>query len=109
MMGLAKQLEVVRHDAGEDRGEESGQELLNNELSSNELAKTPDVTQDNVTQDNVTQANELVEDENMTGDEQGEKPEQRPEELRLIEALLFAAGEPLDNKTLAGRDRKSVV
>ena len=28
-------------------------------------------------------------------------PEQRPEELRLIEALLFAAGEPLDDKTLA--------
>jgi segregation and condensation protein B len=27
----------------------------------------------------------------------------RPEELRLIEALLFAAGEPLDEKTLAGR------
>ena len=28
---------------------------------------------------------------------------QRPEELRLIEALLFAAGEPLDEKTLAQR------
>lgn len=27
----------------------------------------------------------------------------RPEELRLIEALLFAAGEPLDEKTLAAR------
>ena len=27
----------------------------------------------------------------------------RPEELRLLEALLFAAGEPLDEKTLAGR------
>src|SRR3954467_14197867 len=30
-------------------------------------------------------------------------PEQRSEELRLIEALLFAAGEPLDNKTLKER------
>ena len=30
-------------------------------------------------------------------------PEQRAEELRLIEALLFAAGEPLDNKTLKER------
>src|SRR5689334_626076 len=29
--------------------------------------------------------------------------EARPEELRLIEALLFAAGEPLDNKTLKER------
>jgi segregation and condensation protein B len=28
-------------------------------------------------------------------------PEQRPEELRLLEALLFAASEPLDEKTLA--------
>jgi segregation and condensation protein B len=27
----------------------------------------------------------------------------RPEELRLLEALLFAAGEPLDEKVLAGR------
>jgi segregation and condensation protein B len=27
----------------------------------------------------------------------------RPEELRLLEALLFAAGEPLDEKTLANR------
>jgi segregation and condensation protein B len=29
--------------------------------------------------------------------------EARPEELRLLEALLFAAGEPLDEKTLAKR------
>jgi segregation and condensation protein B len=32
-----------------------------------------------------------------------EAPVARPEELRLIEALLFAAGEPLDEKTLKGR------
>src|ERR1700733_11932353 len=30
-------------------------------------------------------------------------PEQRPEELRLLEALLFAASEPLDEKALAER------
>ena len=30
-------------------------------------------------------------------------PETRPEELRLLEALLFAAAEPLDEKTLAAR------
>ena len=29
--------------------------------------------------------------------------ETRPEELRLLEALLFASGEPLDEKTLAAR------
>src|SRR6185369_8558519 len=35
---------------------------------------------------------------------EGETPPQdRPEELRLIEALLFAAGEPLDEKTLRQR------
>ncbi|MCC7348304.1 MAG: SMC-Scp complex subunit ScpB [Variibacter sp.] len=32
-----------------------------------------------------------------------ETPAERPEELRLLEALLFAAGEPLDEKTLASR------
>jgi segregation and condensation protein B len=102
MMGLAKQLDVVRHDTGEDHDAGTGQELAKNELAKNELKnelpKNPDVTQDNMTQDN-----ELVEDESMTGDDHGEQPEARPEELRLIEALLFAAGEPLDNKTLAGR------
>jgi segregation and condensation protein B len=36
-------------------------------------------------------------------DGEREQPAQRPEELRLIEALLFAAGEPLDNKTLRER------
>ena len=37
--------------------------------------------------------------------EQQEEPvaNARPEELRLIEALLFAAGEPLDEKTLRAR------
>src|SRR5882672_1712167 len=33
--------------------------------------------------------------------EPGVEPATRPEELRLLEALLFAAGEPLDEATLA--------
>ena len=41
-------------------------------------------------------------DGNDMADEHGE-PSARPEELRLIEALLFAAGEPLDDKTLKAR------
>src|SRR3954468_3432312 len=45
---------------------------------------------------------ELVE-EVMTGEEHDAAPQDRPEELRLIEALLFAAGEPLDEKTLRSR------
>lgn len=47
----------------------------------------------------------VTEDEAMTENEAVGEDEQeaRPEELRLIEALLFAAGEPLDEKTL--RDR----
>jgi segregation and condensation protein B len=97
MMGLAKQLEVVRHDI-EDHDEGTGQDLAKNELANNELAKSEPAKNPDVTQDN-----ELVEDESMTGDEPGGQGEARPEELRLIEALLFAAGEPLDNKTLAGR------
>jgi len=47
-------------------------------------------------------ADEGGEDEMMAAQE-GELPAPRPEELRLIEALLFAAGEPLDNKTLRER------
>jgi segregation and condensation protein B len=41
----------------------------------------------------------------MTDDDIDEAaaPHDRPEELRLIEALLFAAGEPLDEKALAKR------
>ncbi len=35
--------------------------------------------------------------------ERGAVPEVRPEELRLLEALLFASAEPLDEKTLAAR------
>jgi len=45
---------------------------------------------------------DLVE-EDMADEEHNEAPMERPEELRLIEALLFAAGEPLDNKTLKSR------
>lgn len=47
----------------------------------------------------------VTEDEAVTENEAVGEDEQaaRPEELRLIEALLFAAGEPLDEKTL--RDR----
>jgi segregation and condensation protein B len=35
--------------------------------------------------------------------DRGAAPEVRPEELRLLEALLFASAEPLDEKTLAAR------
>jgi segregation and condensation protein B len=40
--------------------------------------------------------------EELTNDEETDA-EARPEELRLLEALLFAAGEPLDERALAGR------
>ena len=39
----------------------------------------------------------------VTEDEVDSMSETRPEELRLLEALLFAAGEPLDEKILAAR------
>jgi hypothetical protein len=39
----------------------------------------------------------------QTGDGFEGAPERRPEELRLLEALLFAASEPLDEKVLAER------
>ncbi len=43
-----------------------------------------------------------VQDVQENQDEQGEL-NSRPEELRLIEAMLFASKEPLDEKTLASR------
>jgi segregation and condensation protein B len=43
----------------------------------------------------------LAEDLTNTGEEVD--ADARPEELRLLEALLFAAGEPLDEKALAAR------
>ena len=45
-------------------------------------------------------------DERPQGGDEGDEvtvPEQRPEELRLLEALLFAASEPVDEKLLAER------
>src|SRR5262245_2869956 len=41
--------------------------------------------------------------EQLTSDDEEPAADARPEELRLLEALLFAAGEPLDEKALAGR------
>src|SRR4029077_2035702 len=48
-------------------------------------------------------AKSLDEDTLMEDATSNESPAERPEELRLIEALLFAAGEPLDEKTLRSR------
>jgi segregation and condensation protein B len=52
------------------------------------------------------------EQDNERPDEMGDDfvltPEPRPEELRLLEALLFAASEPLDEKVLAERMPENV-
>jgi segregation and condensation protein B len=45
----------------------------------------------------------LAEKREMLEEQTDEETNARPEELRLLEALLFAAGEPLDEKTLAKR------
>jgi segregation and condensation protein B len=45
----------------------------------------------------------LAEKRKMVEEETDEEANARPEELRLLEALLFAAGEPLDEKQLAKR------
>src|ERR1043166_4595831 len=47
--------------------------------------------------------NERSEQGAADADEFMAAPEERPEELRLLEALLFAASEPLDEKVLAER------
>lgn len=45
----------------------------------------------------------LAEKRKMVEEQTDEDANTRPEELRLLEALLFAAGEPIDEKTLAKR------
>jgi segregation and condensation protein B len=45
----------------------------------------------------------LAEKREMLEEQADENANARPEELRLLEALLFAAGEPLDEKTLGKR------
>jgi segregation and condensation protein B len=45
----------------------------------------------------------LAEKRNADAEEQSVDPQARPEELRLLEALLFAASEPVDEKTLGDR------
>src|SRR6266851_9695744 len=45
----------------------------------------------------------LAEKRNADAEEQSVDPQARPEELRLLEALLFASSEPLDQAALAKR------
>jgi hypothetical protein len=45
----------------------------------------------------------LAEKRVADAEEQADNPQTRPEELRLLEALLFASAEPLDQATLAKR------
>src|ERR1700688_1962121 len=56
----------------------------------------------------VVESEQNNEQPDESGDEFRPTPEQRPEELRLLEALLFAASEPLDEKALAGRMPENV-
>ena len=45
----------------------------------------------------------LAERRKADAEEHSADPQARPEELRLLEALLFASAEPLDQATLAKR------
>lgn len=55
-----------------------------------------------ITNDELTEESMTTSDEDP-GQESDSAPEARPEELRLLEALLFAASSPLDEKVLADR------
>jgi segregation and condensation protein B len=46
---------------------------------------------------------DLVTDTVPEAQDNVQQPQERPEELRLLEAMLFASAEPLDEKTLAAR------
>lgn len=75
MSSAAKKLVIVRNDE--------------------EPETTPEQTVD-VTETVVGEIEEIVESSDMSAE-----PEGRADELRLLEALLFAAGEPLDEATLS--------
>jgi segregation and condensation protein B len=53
----------------------------------------------------LAKQHEIIAHPRAIGDDydRGAAPEVRPEELRLLEALLFASAEPLDERTLAAR------
>ena len=55
-----------------------------------------------ITNDELTEESMTISDEEPT-QESDSIPQVRPEELRLLEALLFAASSPLDEKVLAER------
>ncbi len=55
-----------------------------------------------ITNDELTEESMTTSDEDP-GQESDSVPQARPEELRLLEALLFAASSPLDEKVLADR------
>jgi len=51
----------------------------------------------------LAKQHEVIAHPRSIGGDYDHNPEVRPEELRLLEALLFASAEPLDEKTLAAR------
>ncbi len=61
------------------------------------------VAEDAFVEEPETAAEDAPESEDAQDADDDADTEGRPEELRLIEALLFAAGEPLDEKTLRKR------
>ncbi|CAL8981226.1 Segregation and condensation protein B [Rhodoplanes serenus] len=70
-----------------------------------DAADAPSPEPDSATAAAPAQPEDEVDDEAQPEDEVDDEaqPEARPDELRLIEALLFAATAPLDEKTLAKR------
>jgi segregation and condensation protein B len=51
----------------------------------------------------VAEKRMIISDDSISENESSPTPDTRPDELRLLEALLFASHEPLDEKTLAKR------
>jgi len=93
--------------AGEDASDSAGESVMSREgLTMAGLAEKRMVIVERETNDERPDGVDEVQ-----GVHEGDEvalPEQRPEELRLLEALLFAASEPLDEKVLGERMPENV-
>lgn len=87
MPSAAKKLAIVHND---EPVQTPDQESLHEAAQGTEQGTSQETVE-------VTVVEEIVD---VTSQEGGEEPAQRPEALRLLEAMLFAAADPLDEATL---------
>lgn len=101
MMGMARPRRIVAEDAFVDEPETAAEDAPETEARAADTQEPDESSTDAPSAEAQQVAAPESETEPASDDEAD--TEGRPEELRLLEALLFAAGEPLDEKTLRKR------